>query len=51
MTQSNRLNAGGRLNRDKPIRFTFNDKHYTGYEGDTVASALLANGVGGIWYG
>jgi sarcosine oxidase subunit alpha len=45
MTQSNRLNAGGRVNRDKPIRFTFNDKHYTGYEGDTVASALLANGV------
>lgn len=43
--QSNRLAAGGRIDRDKPLSFTFDGKSYTGYEGDTLASALLANGV------
>lgn len=43
--QSNRLASGGRINRDKPLSFTFNGKTYQGYEGDTLASALLANGV------
>ena len=28
----------------KPIKFTFDGKEYSGYEGDTLASALLANG-------
>ncbi|HLS07429.1 MAG TPA: (2Fe-2S)-binding protein [Bacillota bacterium] len=27
------------------VTFTFDGKEYTGYEGDTIASALLANGV------
>lgn len=40
-----RLNDGGRINRDKPIEFTFDGKTYGGYEGDTLASALIANGV------
>jgi sarcosine oxidase, subunit alpha len=40
-----RLNQGGRVDRKRPIRFTFNGKSYTGYQGDTLASALLANGV------
>ena len=29
----------------KAISFTFDGKHYTGYEGDTLASALLANNI------
>jgi len=43
--QSNRLGAGGRVNRAIPLTFTFNGKTYQGYQGDTLASALLANGV------
>ncbi len=35
----------GHLKNNKPITFTFDGKTYEGYEGDTVASALLANGV------
>ncbi|MGU9956724.1 MAG: sarcosine oxidase subunit alpha family protein [Arenicellales bacterium WSBS_2016_MAG_OTU3] len=45
MTQVNRCKTGGRVNRDKPLRFTFNAKVLQGYEGDTLASALLANDV------
>ena len=41
---STRLSRGGRLlNRDRQIGFTFNGKHLHGVEGDTLASALLAN--------
>ena len=40
----NRLSSGGRINRNKPVTFTYDDVSYTGYEGDTLASALLANG-------
>ncbi|EDM72050.1 sarcosine oxidase, alpha subunit family protein [Roseobacter sp. AzwK-3b] len=41
---STRLANGGRLlNRGKPLEFTFNGKHLRGVEGDTLASALLAN--------
>ena len=43
--QGNRLRKGGRIDRRKPIRFTFNDRPLMGYAGDTLASALLANGV------
>jgi sarcosine oxidase subunit alpha len=43
--QDFRLATGGRIDRDLPLRFTFNDRPYTGYAGDTLASALLANGV------
>ncbi len=40
-----RLPSGGRIDREKPLRFTFDGKGYTGYAGDTLASALIANGV------
>lgn len=42
MTQSNRI-KGGLVDRQKQLSFTFNNKKMTGYEGDTLASALLAN--------
>ncbi|TNE35586.1 MAG: sarcosine oxidase subunit alpha [Alphaproteobacteria bacterium] len=45
MTGSHRTQAGGRIDRQKKINFTFNGKSYVGMEGDTLASALLANGV------
>ena len=45
MSQVNRLADGGRLNRTKIIRFWYDDKKYEGHPGDTLASALLANGV------
>lgn len=45
MTQTHRLDRGGRIDRSKPISFQFNGKTYKGYVGDTLASALLANGV------
>ncbi len=37
--------TGGRIDRTKPLRFVFDGKNLSGYEGDTLASALLANGV------
>jgi sarcosine oxidase subunit alpha len=40
-----RLLAGGRISRDRKIRFSFDGRSYEGLEGDTLASALLANGV------
>ncbi|MFC3024414.1 sarcosine oxidase subunit alpha family protein [Vibrio zhugei] len=45
MKQPNRLASGGRIKRAKVLNFTFNGKSYQGFEGDTVASALLANGI------
>ncbi|HEX6795029.1 MAG TPA: sarcosine oxidase subunit alpha family protein [Casimicrobiaceae bacterium] len=45
MTGVHRLSEGGRIERDRPLSFTFNGKRYVGYVGDTLASALLANGV------
>ncbi|MDF1654375.1 MAG: sarcosine oxidase subunit alpha family protein [Coxiellaceae bacterium] len=45
MTQVNRLRQGGRIKRDSRIDFTFNGVRYSGYEGDTIAAALLANGI------
>ena len=42
---STRLASGGHLiDRTKPLKFAFNGKNFTGYQGDTLASALLANG-------
>ena len=43
--QSHRLNTGGRIDRSKPISFRFDGKSYAGFAGDTLASALVANGV------
>lgn len=44
-SQPFRLDSGGLIDRDKPLRFQFNNKQYSGFEGDSLASALLANGV------
>ena len=35
--------TGGRINKEREIDFTFNGQAMKGYEGDTLASALLAN--------
>jgi sarcosine oxidase, subunit alpha len=45
MTAANRLSEGGRIDRRQSLSFTFNGKRYVGHAGDTLASALLANGV------
>ncbi|WP_020127210.1 sarcosine oxidase subunit delta family protein [Streptomyces sp. 303MFCol5.2] len=44
-SQPHRLATGGRVDRDNPLTFTFDGTEYQGYRGDTLASALLANGV------
>ena len=49
MSQNFRLDKIGYINRDKKISFRFNGKKYFGYEGDTLASALLANGSSFSW--
>ena len=43
--QVNRLAAGGRVDRAKQLNFFFNGKLYKGLQGDSLASALLADGV------
>ena len=43
--QTHRAAQGGRIDRSVPLSFTFDGVHYEGYRGDTLASALLANGV------
>jgi sarcosine oxidase, subunit alpha len=40
-----RLHEGGRIRRDRPIRFTWDGRELTGFEGDTLASALLGAGI------
>lgn len=40
-----RTEAGGRIDRTKPVTFQFDGKSYSGLAGDTLASALLAHGV------
>ena len=45
MSNQNRIYKGGRIDRDQVINFKFNGKEYIGYQGDTLASALLANDV------
>jgi sarcosine oxidase subunit alpha len=40
-----RLRQGGRIDRNRPLNFTFNGRPMQGFQGDTLASALLANGV------
>ncbi|WP_370157950.1 2Fe-2S iron-sulfur cluster-binding protein, partial [Salipiger bermudensis] len=40
-----RVSGRGRVDTSRPVTFTFDGKRYTGGRGDTVASALLANGV------
>jgi len=45
MSGANRIAGKGRLTPAKTARFTFDGKSYTALEGDTVASALIANGI------
>lgn len=40
-----RIPGKGRVDHSKPVSFTFDGKRYQGLAGDTLASALLANGV------
>ena len=40
-----RLSSGGRIDRSKSIRFSFDGTELTGHPGDTLASALLASGI------
>ncbi len=43
--QSHRLATGGRIDRSHAIGFRFDGRQYSGFAGDTLAAALLANGV------
>ena len=43
--QPDRLPEGGRIDRSRPLTFGFNGRTCQGYAGDTLASALLANGI------
>lgn len=45
MPNKYRLATGGTIDRKVPIKFTFNGKTIEGCLGDTVASALLSNGI------
>lgn len=46
MNQNSRVAQGGSgIDRGQPVSFTFNQQQLSGFQGDTVASALLANGV------
>ena len=44
MTGPFRTRSGGRIDRTRPLRFRFNGTEHTGFAGDTLASALLAEG-------
>ena len=45
MAQTHRLLDRGRIDRTKPVAFHFNGATIEGYAGDTLASALIANGI------
>lgn len=45
MTGYRLATTGQRIDRSETVAFTFDDKQYFGLKGDTLASALLANGV------
>jgi sarcosine oxidase, subunit alpha len=40
-----RTESGGQIDRDRPLSFSFDGRIHQGFAGDTLASALLANGV------
>jgi methylglutamate dehydrogenase subunit C len=40
-----RLASGGLIDRSRPLTFTFDGRQYRGFDGDTLASALIANDV------
>ena len=43
--QPNRLPHGGRIDRSRPLTFSFDGRSLEGFSGDTLASALIANGI------
>lgn len=43
--QHNRLERGGRIDRGRPLTFELDGRRYQGHPGDTLASAMIANGV------
>src|SRR5690606_28608098 len=43
-----RLAAGGIIDRQRMVSFSYNGHQLKGYAGDTLASALIANGTGVI---
>jgi len=43
--QSHRLSSCGRIDRSRPLEFAFNGQKLQGYQGDSLASALLANDI------
>ena len=45
MSNNFRLESEGEINRTEKISFKFNGKALFGYKGDSLASALLANGI------
>ena len=45
ISQPNRMHTDGLVDRSKTLPFTFDGRAYEGHPGDTLASALLANGV------
>ena len=45
MSQKYRVGAGRLVDSSQPMTFWFNGRRFTGWQGDTLASALLANGV------
>ena len=45
MSGAFRVADGGRINRSSPVAFNFDGRQMSGCAGDTLASALLANGV------
>jgi sarcosine oxidase subunit alpha len=42
---SSRLPGGGRIDRSSTLNFTFDGRQLAGHPGDTLASAVLANGI------
>ncbi|MHB8399723.1 MAG: 2Fe-2S iron-sulfur cluster-binding protein, partial [Candidatus Limnocylindrales bacterium] len=49
MTQARRRASGGLIDRSAPLRFTVDGVAYEGFAGDTLASALIANGALDGW--
>ncbi|MDZ4869592.1 MAG: sarcosine oxidase subunit alpha family protein [Alphaproteobacteria bacterium] len=45
MSGGYRLASGGRIDRSRPLHFRMDGVMHSGFAGDTLASALLANGV------
>ena len=45
MNEGLRTPGGGRIDRSRALRFSFDGRAYSGFAGDTLASALLASGV------